>query len=79
MLYRLRSTGRHLDMGSYGSVVEIEVNGVVCVGKQLHPALMKQGNGGVDDIAFRFLLECQVTSITATDFRVVHGTATNKL
>ena len=57
-------------MGSYSSVVVIEVNGVVCTGKQLHPALLEQGNDGVDN-RLNFVLECQVTSITGTDFRVV--------
>ena len=69
MLCRVHSTGRHLSVGSYGSVVEVKVDGVVCADKQLHPALLEQRNGGVDDITCRFLPECQVTSITATDFR----------
>ena len=57
-------------MGSYSKVVVIEVNGVVCTGKQLHPALLEQGSGGVDN-RLNFVLECQVNSITATDFRIV--------
>ena len=49
-------------MGSYGSVEELEVNGVVCAGKRLHEALLEQGNAGVADIARKYFLECQVTS-----------------
>ena len=56
----VRSTGKLLGVGSYGSVMELEVNGLVCAGKQLHEALLDQANAGVADIARKFLLECQV-------------------
>ena len=36
----VRPTGRQLGVGSYGSVEELEVNGLVCAGKRLHPALL---------------------------------------
>ena len=57
-----RSTGRQLGVGSYGSVEELQVNGLLCAGKRLHEALLEQGNAGVADIARKYLLECQVTS-----------------
>ena len=62
VLHRVHPTGRQLGMGSYGSVEELEVNGVVCAGKRLHEALLEQGNAGVADIARKYLSECQVTS-----------------
>ena len=67
----VRPTGRQLGVGSYGSVEELEVNGVVCAGKRLHEALLEQGNAGVANIARKYILECQVTSKTAVYIRVV--------
>ena len=61
LLPRVLPTGRQLGTGSYGSVEELEVNGVVCVGKRLHEILLEQGNAGVAEIARKYLLECQVT------------------
>ena len=60
MLPRVRSTGRQLGVGSYGSVEEVKVNGLVCAGKRLHEALLEQGNAGVAEISRKYLLECQV-------------------
>ena len=47
VLPRVRATDRQLGVGSYGSVEELEVNGLVCAGKRLHEALLEQGNAGV--------------------------------
>ena len=66
MIPGVRPTGRQLGVGSYGSVEELKVNGLVCAGKRLHEALLEQGNIGVADIGRKFLLECQVTSRTHT-------------
>ena len=65
VLRRVRTTGRQLGVGSYGSVEELEVNGLLCAGKRLHEALLEQGNAGVAEISHKYLLECQVTSRTA--------------
>ena len=43
----VRPTGRILGVGSYGSVEELKVNGVVCAGKRLHEALAEQGNAEI--------------------------------
>ena len=67
VLRRVRPTGRQLGVGSYGSVEELEVNGLVCAGKRLHEALLEQGNAGVAEISRKYLSECQVTSRTAVD------------
>ena len=56
----VRPTGRLLGVGSYGSVMELEVNGLVCAGKRLHEALLDQANADVADITRKYFLECQV-------------------
>ena len=60
MLPGVLPTGRQLGVGSYGSVEELEVNGLMCAGKRLHEVLLEQGSAGADDIARKYLLECQV-------------------
>ena len=60
VLSGVRPTGKQLGTGSYGSVEELEVNGVVCAAKQLHDALVEQGNAGVANIVRKYLQECQV-------------------
>ena len=65
VLHGVRPTGRQLGVGSYGSVEELEMNGLVCAGKRLHEALLEQGNAGVPEISRKYLLECQVTSRTS--------------
>ena len=47
----VRPTGKQLGVGSHGSVMELEVNGLLCAGKRLHKALLDQANAGVADIA----------------------------
>ena len=43
VLHRVRLTGKQLGVGSYGSVEELEVNGLMCAGKRLHEALLSGG------------------------------------
>ena len=62
VLSEVRATGRKLGEGSYGSVEELKVKGLVCAGKRLHKALVEQGNAGVEKIVSRFLEECKVTN-----------------
>ena len=66
VLDRVRPTGKLLGVGSYGSVMELEVNGLVCAGKRLHEALLDQANAGVADIARKYFLECQVLNGSGT-------------
>ena len=56
----VRPTGKQLGVGSYGSVEELEVNGLVCAGKRLHDALLERDNAGVANIERKYLEECQV-------------------
>jgi len=57
-----RPTGRQLGVGSYGSVEELEVSGVVCAGKKIHETLIEQGNFGAENIASKYAEECQLMS-----------------
>ena len=57
-----RPTGRQLGAGSYGSVEELEVSGVVCVGKKIRETLIEQGNFGAENIASKYVEECQLMS-----------------
>ena len=61
VLPEVQTTGRELGEGSYGSVEELKVKGLVCAGKRLHKALVEQGNAGVEKIVSSFLKECKVT------------------
>ena len=56
----VRPTGKQLGVGSYGSVEELETNGLVCAGKRLHDALLQRDNAGVANIEQKYLEECQV-------------------
>ena len=56
----VRPTGRQLGVGSYGSVEELEVNGVLCAGKRIHDALLRRDNADVENIQRKYLDECQV-------------------
>ena len=68
ILPEVRPTGRQLGVGSYGSMEELEVNGLVCAGKRMHDALLEQGNIGATNIARKYLEECQVRSRSAPDW-----------
>ena len=58
-----RPTGKRLGVGSYGSVEELEVNGLMCAGKRLHEELLDQGNIGTANITRKYREECQVIYI----------------
>ena len=61
VLPEVQTTGKELGRGSYGSVEELKVKGLVCAGKRLHKALVEQGSARVEKIVSRFLEECKVT------------------
>ena len=60
ILPNVRPTGKQLGVGSYGSVEELEVNGLVCAGKRIHDVLLERDNTGVANIERKYLEECQV-------------------
>ena len=62
LIANVRPTGRQLGVGSYGSVEELEVSGVVCAGKKIHETLIERGNFGAENIATKYVEECQLMS-----------------
>ena len=62
VLTEVRPTGKRLGVGSYGSVEELEVNGLMCAGKRLHEELLDQDNIGTANITRKYCEECQVNS-----------------
>ena len=60
LLSDVRTTGKKLGVGSYGSVEELEMNELVCAGKRIHDALVERDNDGVTNIERKYLEECQV-------------------
>ena len=41
---------------------QIEVNGLVCAGKKIHDALIDAANAGVENVATKYVQECQLMS-----------------
>ena len=73
----VRPKGKQLGVGSYGSVEELEVNGLVCAGKRIHDALLQRDNAGVQNIERKYLEECQVVPGNKT-FSVSKPACNNK-
>ncbi len=59
LLPNVRPTGRELGTGSYGTVEEVDVDGLVCAGKKIHDALVEAGNPNISE---RYVDECQLMS-----------------
>ena len=53
-------------MGSYGSVEELQVKGLVCAGKRMHETLLQRDNQGVINIERKYFEECQVRASHCT-------------
>ena len=70
----VQPTGRKLGVGSYGSVEELLVKGLVCAGKRLHETLLERDNEGVINVERKYLEECQVTPpITTVAKKCIFG------
>ena len=63
VLHDVRTTGKQLGKGSFGCVVELEVNGTLCAGKRLHNELLEPDNADVAIMTNKFLHECQVITL----------------
>ena len=63
LIANARPTGRQLGVGSYGSVEELEVDGIVCAGKKIHETLIEKGNSGAENIVSKYVEECQLMSV----------------
>ena len=58
LIANARPTGTQLGSCAYGSVVEVEVNGVICVGKTIHETIHEI----LKSIPQKFIGECQLMS-----------------
>ena len=58
----VKSTGKTLGGGSYGTVEELEINGLICAGKKLFDALIDPINQGAQQIVDNYYKECSLLS-----------------
>lgn len=56
----VRPTGRHLGTGSYGSVEEVEIHGMIGAGKKIHDVLVQSDYDGTDKVATKYVEECKL-------------------
>ena len=61
-LYDITQTGRTLGKGSYGTVEELEMTGLVCAGKKIFDILLDPDNDGSERTVERFFNECSLLS-----------------
>ena len=62
LLRNVKATGRKLGRGSFGSVEELDIDGALCAGKRIYEALLEEGTAGVQNLAQRYVEECQLLS-----------------
>ena len=62
ILPNVRPTGRQLGGGSYGTVEELEINGLICAGKKIYDALIDPMNRGSQRIVAKYYNECSLLS-----------------
>ena len=58
-----RWTGRQLGGGSYGTVMELEVDGLICAGKILYDTLIDPDNLGAQRMVDKYYNECSLLSV----------------
>ena len=58
----VRPTGRALGGGSYGTVEELEIEGVICAGKKVYDALIDPENEGAQRMVDKYYAECRLLS-----------------
>ena len=58
----VRPTGRSLGGGSYGTVEELEIDGVLCAGKKIYDALIDRENEGAQRMVEKYYAECRLLS-----------------
>ena len=58
----VKPTGRQLGEGSYGTVEELEMDGLVCAGKKLYDALINPENRGAPRMVTKYYDECTLLS-----------------
>eukprot|EP00731_Ephydatia_muelleri_P023991 Em0016g262a len=67
LLLNVRHSNKVLGTGAYGEVVELEVDGLKCAGKQIHGELLSGATDGIEDaqetpLVRKFFEECQLMS-----------------
>ena len=62
VIHNISPVGRQLGRGSYGSVEELEMDGVLCAGKTVYDTLIDPENKGAQRIVEMYLRECSVLS-----------------
>ena len=62
VLHGAQETGRKLGTGSFGSVMELRIGGLLCAGKKLHEILIDPKNEGATRMKSKFLEECKLMS-----------------
>ena len=60
ILPNVRVTGKRLGEGSYGTVEELEIDGLVCAGKKLYKVLIDLINEGAQQMMDMYYQECRV-------------------
>ena len=58
----VRPTGKQLGGGSYGTVEELEIDGLVCAGKKLYDTLIDPENQGTQRMVEKYYEECRLLS-----------------
>ena len=61
-LKNVQTNRRQIGNGAYGSVEEVEMDGVVCVAKRIHSILVYSNDEGVKRTRERFVQECIIMS-----------------
>ena len=63
-LQNVQTNRRQIGHGAYGSVEEVEMDGVVCAAKRIYPVLINSNNDreGVKRTKEKFVLECKMMS-----------------
>ena len=59
VISNVKQTGRELGGGSYGTVEELEINGILCAGKKLYPGTLNEGAQRMVD---KYYAECTLLS-----------------
>lgn len=60
LLRNIHQTGRRIGGGAYGTVEELNMEGLLCAGKKLHDILVERENQDVRAILRKFVEECSL-------------------
>ena len=62
VLANAKYTGVKIGSGSYGAILEVEANGIICAGKKIHDSLADPHISGTQYIVERYVKECHLLS-----------------